>query len=153
MSHVRGRYMMGMLRRIPNCTPTIFNTRKTKRRVIGLLAWARAESGNGLNDGQFGPSFNPICTTWPWTFPPYNSVGVRNFPDFPTGVTSTVATLNLPGHNYEPIIAALQAADLKAIVAAIAQSQWGTGDGALNALLYTQENYKQEFMRPVGSPA
>ena len=124
-----------------------------RKRVAILLAWMRGESGNEINDGTHpggGAAFNPMGSTWPYSYPEYNSVGVRNYPDFQTGYEETAATLLLPDHNYEPIIAALKAGHPKIACDAIAASQWGTGNGARDAWPYTWDHYAQERDRPVG---
>lgn len=152
--HIRARFAKDTLRGIPNCTPTILNIRKTRRRITGLLAWMRAESGNGGNTGSLndGPANNPHCSTWPYHYPAYNAIGVRDFTDFDTGVAETLNTLFLSGHNYEPIIEAIQAGRELAIVQAVDRSDWGT-HGAEDALPYTLAHYKQESYRPVGVPS
>ncbi|MDP9301854.1 MAG: hypothetical protein M3P43_13330 [Actinomycetota bacterium] len=131
------------------------NYRKTRRRITALLAWMRAESGNELNDGTHpggGAAYNPLGSTYPYDYPKYNEVGVRNYPDFASGVLATLETLDLPDHNYEPIIAALQAAKIMDVSLAVAASEWGTGMGVLNTISYTKDYYRQEYLRPVGIP-
>lgn len=127
----------------------LINRAATYRRLAGLFAWMRAESGDGLNDGVKGPQDNPLCTTWPYSFSAYNSVGVRNFPDFATGVKWSYKTMLLTGHNYEPIVKAIKAADTLAIVKAVDASDWGT-KGAEASLSYVLANITQEYNRPVG---
>jgi hypothetical protein len=152
--HIRGRFASDVLRGIDGCAPGPTNYRKTRRRLIALLAWMRAESGNEINDGTHpggGAAFNPLGSTYPYDYPTYNEVGVRNYPEFAIGVLCTLQTLFLPDHKYEPIIAALQAARPHDVAVAVAESEWGTGMGVLNTISYVKANYRQEFLRQVGS--
>lgn len=54
-----------------------------------LAAWQRAEGGHTKNKARF----NWLNTTSGKQYPSINSVGVRAFPDYKTGIKQTVATL------------------------------------------------------------
>jgi cell wall-associated NlpC family hydrolase len=98
----------------------------TPTNVAAIRAWA---SGEGS-----AARFNPLDTTQQEPgATPYNTNGsdpVENYPDYRSGVTATVATLQPGGHPsplYGGILAALQAgSSTQAVEAAIASSPWGT---------------------------
>ena len=97
------------------------------RRVALLCGWARGEE-----PAEFGFAFNPLNTTFdvPGAVSA-NSVGVKDYPDYETGVQATYATLSL--HFYSPIVELLLEAEIPAVDiwdaqvdAAIVASPWGT---------------------------
>lgn len=100
--------------------------------VIALTAWAQAEGGSAR--------FNAFNTTLPEPGATnYNSVGVKNYPDYETGVRATVSTLEQ--QNMSMITAALtHGINAYDVANAIEQSPWGTGGGVL-AVLHA-EGYK-----------
>lgn len=92
-----------------------------------LDAWTRAEGTKA--------AFNPLATTQgaPGATS-FNSVNVRNYPDFNTGLRATAQTL-LNGR-YDPIVQGLRSGTATAtqLAQAVANSPWGTGGGVLRAL-------------------
>jgi hypothetical protein len=76
------------------------NGQPTAATVAFLEAWARAEGGSA--------TFNWLNTTQPAEgATDYNSVGVKNYPDYATGVRATVETLT--NGFYPRTLAGLQA--------------------------------------------
>jgi hypothetical protein len=101
----------------------------TFENLKAINAWQRAETG-----GDSKPRFNPLATTQrfgSWTN--FNSVGVKNYADYDTGVRAT-ANVMMNGH-YGPILMALARGDSAMNVArAISQTPWGTGEGVMRVL-------------------
>jgi murein DD-endopeptidase MepM/ murein hydrolase activator NlpD len=100
---------------------------ETPANTTFLNAWQRAE---GTQAG-----FNPLATTLPLPgATSFNSAGVRNYPNFPTGLRATAQTL-LNGR-YDPIVSGLRSGTATAVqlAQAVADSPWGTGRGVLNVL-------------------
>lgn len=98
----------------------------TPSNVAAIQAWASGEGSRAR--------FNPLDTTQPEPgATAYNANGgvpVENYPDYQSGVTATVATLE-PGRHPSPlyggILAALQdGSSAKAVEDAVAASPWGT---------------------------
>jgi cell wall-associated NlpC family hydrolase len=100
------------------------NEQPTAATVAFLEAWHRAEGGNA--------TFNWLNTTQPALgTTDYNSVGVKNYPDYATGVRATVETLT---NGYYPLtLAGLQAN--APIVDDQEMAKWGTGGGAIRRQL------------------
>lgn len=95
-----------------------------------LNAWIRAEGTKA--------AFNPLATTQvaPGATS-FNPTGVKNYPDFETGVRATAQTLLNPTYasGYGPIISGLRSgASATQLAEAVAASPWGTGRGVLNVL-------------------
>jgi hypothetical protein len=100
------------------------NGQPTTATVAFLEAWARAEGGSA--------TFNWLNTTQPALgATDYNSVGVKNYPDYATGVRATVETL-MNGF-YPRTLAGLQAN--APIVDDDEMGVWGTGGSAVRRQL------------------
>lgn len=100
-----------------------FNPAVPVQTVVAVMAWMEAEGGNWHNTA----TCNPLNTCLVMGVSrPMNSVGVQAYPDWPTGVAATLATLNQP--NMAPIADALRAGtDCAGLSAAVAAAPWGTG--------------------------
>lgn len=95
--------------------------------VGAMVGWFNAEGGNWNNSA----SFNPLNTTL--TTPgarSVNSVGVKAYPDWSTGISATVQTLRQS--NMSGIVQAFKSSDPQAVIHAIGSSPWGTS-GSLAA--------------------
>lgn len=98
----------------------------TPTNIAAIRAWASGEGSTAR--------FNPLDTTQPEPgATPYNANGgdpVENYPDYRSGITATVATLEPGGHPsplYGAILTALGAgASTQAVEQAVAASPWGT---------------------------
>lgn len=95
----------------------------TGSNVCAVLAWETAEGG------QFVPGasqYNPLNTTKSMPGDSvFNSVGVRNYPDWNTGLEATWLTLE--SAFYDAIRAALQrGSDAIGVLSAVTASPWGT---------------------------
>ncbi len=99
--------------------------------VQAINAWMKAETGS---QGPGTPAFNPLATTQKYgSYSNFNSVGVKNYSDYHTGVMAT-ANVMVNGR-YNDVLAALSRGnDAHAVGAAVAASPWGTGDGVLRVL-------------------
>lgn len=97
----------------------------TKNNVTSVLAWEYAEGGHFQNKA----SYNPLnTTTGKGRYPAINSVGVRAYPDYSTGMKETIATLRL-GY-YKTVRSDLAHSSRPAVtVAAVKSSPWGTWKG------------------------
>lgn len=91
--------------------------------VCAMMAWEAAEGGHFVSGAS---RFNPINTTQSMPGDSiFNSVGVRNYPDWQTGVDATLKTLGLGF--YDAIRAELSSGDDAAgVLEAVSQSPWGT---------------------------
>ncbi len=95
-----------------------------------LDAWQKAEGGN-TSEGKF----NWLNTTRPAPGAVgFNSVGVKNYPDWQTGIHATVGALT--NGYYDNIVAALKSGHATAhqLAAMVATSKWGTGAGVQRVL-------------------
>lgn len=97
----------------------------TPQNLQNLDAWQHAEGGHTNNAAKY----NWLNTTQGKQYPSMNSVGVRVFPDFNTGVQKTVETLN-NGH-YASILQALKSgrAPVDQFAQSVYSSPWGTKHG------------------------
>lgn len=97
----------------------------TTENMTSVLAWQIQEGGHFNN----AATFNPLNSTLGHkTYGSMNSVGVATYPDYETGMTQTIKTLNL--HYYDKIRADLKAgADPAVTTADIKASPWGTWHG------------------------
>lgn len=95
----------------------------TGSNVCALSGWAIAEGGHFTARGA---RFNPLNTTQGAPDSTiFNSVGVRNYPDWSVGLSATLTTLNLPA--YTAIRFALATGNnALAVLAAVDASPWGT---------------------------
>lgn len=95
----------------------------TGENVCALTGWALAEGGHFTPGGA---RFNPLNTSQPAPGSTiFNSVGVRNYPDWSVGLSATITTLNL-GY-YTAIRAALTAGtNPVGMLVAVDASPWGT---------------------------
>jgi hypothetical protein len=102
----------------------IGNDRPTADTVAYLEAWHRAEGGTA--------TYNWLNTTQPMAGDSlYNSVGVRNYPDYETGIQAMARTLT---NGYYPrTLAGLQSN--APVVDDGEMGVWGTGGGAVRAQL------------------
>jgi len=100
------------------------NNAPTQATLAHLAAWQRAEGGNA--------AYNWLNTTQPMAGDSmYNSVGVRNYPDYWTGIAATVRTLT---NGYYPrTLVGLQSNT--PVVDDAEMGVWGTGGGAVRAQL------------------
>ncbi|MGB3041215.1 MAG: hypothetical protein WBB44_10950 [Candidatus Nanopelagicales bacterium] len=91
--------------------------------VCAAIAWERAEGGHFVAGSS---RFNPLNTTQSMPGDSiFNSVGVRNYPNWNTGLAATVGTLALP--YYDDIRLALASGnDPVGIIDAVGKSVWGT---------------------------
>jgi hypothetical protein len=99
---------------------------KTRENVRVIVAWQLAEGTEA--------AFNPLATTRDHPgATDFNSVGVKNYPDYEAGMQENIEAL----HNglYDNILAALaQGNDANAVASAIENSRWGTGGLVLKVL-------------------
>jgi len=77
----------------------------TKKNLRFLTTWQAREGGHTNNTARY----NWLNTTAGKGYPSMNSVGVRVFPDYKTGIKQTVATIN--NGRYKGIVRGLQAGD------------------------------------------
>ncbi len=103
----------------------------TYENIRFLQAWEKAETGD---QGKGTPAFNPLATTQNYgSNTKFNSVGVKNYADYNTGVLAT-AQVMMNGH-YAPILAALaQGNNAMNAARAVAETPWGTGTGVMRVL-------------------
>ncbi|MGV1036322.1 MAG: hypothetical protein ACOYD0_04760 [Candidatus Nanopelagicales bacterium] len=95
----------------------------TGNNVCAVIAWERAEGGHFVTGSS---RFNPLNTTQPMPGDSiFNSVGVRNYPNWNTGLTATVSTLALPYYNYIRL-ALGDGRDAASVIEAVGNSLWGT---------------------------
>lgn len=95
----------------------------TGANICGVLAWEAAEGGHFV---QGASRFNPLNTTQSMPGDSiFNSVGVRNYPDWQTGLDATIKTLSLGF--YDAIRKALtDGRDAGSILSSVSASVWGT---------------------------
>lgn len=107
------------------------NMPTTYENIRAINAWMKAETGS---QGAGTPAFNPLATTQKFgSFTQFNSVGVKNYADYHTGVMAT-ANVMVNG-KYNAILAALSRGnDAMAVGRAVEASPWGTGGGVLRVL-------------------
>lgn len=107
------------------------NMPMTFENLRAINAWMKAETGS---QGKGTPAFNPLATTQNYgSNTKFNSVGVKNYADYDTGIKAT-AQVMMNGH-YGPILAALaQGNSAMAVAQAVAQTPWGTGTGVERVL-------------------
>lgn len=105
----------------------------TTNNVMFLNAWQQAEGG-----GQSGPSrtaYNWLNTTQsaPGAVA-INSVGVKSYPNYQTGINALSKTLT--NGYYNPIVSALRLGNTspQQLASLVAKSPWGTGGGVLRVL-------------------
>jgi len=93
----------------------------TRNNLVVMVAWEASEGTMA--------TWNPLATTFPEPgASTYNSSGVQNYISKGQGIDATVATLNRPGHGYEPILAGLHASAKDMDTAqAINRSDWCSG--------------------------
>lgn len=107
------------------------------RNAWALISWMQAEGGTAL--------WNPLNTTQPMPGDSiYNWVGVRNYPDFQTGLAATIKTIKQthPSLGYVPILSSLRScARARRTLKYVEASAWGTGGLALQVLPYTKADY------------
>jgi hypothetical protein len=99
---------------------------KTRENVRVMVAWQLSEGTEA--------AFNPLATVRDHPgATDFNSVGVKNFPDYESGMEETIEAL----HNglYDNILAALaRGNDANAVAREIENSRWGTGGLVLKVL-------------------
>lgn len=95
------------------------------------LAWMRAEGGHFV-----GAPFNPLNTSMPAAgATDWNSVGVKSYADYETGMTATLETIRLDSYGYPAIMAALaDGSNGRVTVDAVDASSWGTHHPRLGQL-------------------
>jgi len=90
------------------------------RKVI--VAWERAEGGHFANDAHFNPLNTTLIVEGATSI---NSVGVKAYPDYETGMQATLTTIR--ANYYSAVIAALQAGNNpQGVIGAVGDSPWGT---------------------------
>lgn len=95
----------------------------TGNNVCAVIAWERAEGGHFVSGSS---RFNPLNTTQSMPGDAiFNSVGVRNYPNWDTGLTATVTTLALPYYDYIRV-ALGDGRDAASVIGAVGTSVWGT---------------------------
>jgi hypothetical protein len=121
----------------------------TMANLHALVSWIQAEGGDA--------SWNPLNTTLDADgATEYNWVGVKNYPDFATGITATVETLNYGAdHNlyeYKPIRHNLMASRRAGLtLRAVEASTWGTGGLALRCLPWVKKSWNSYSSQPIAS--
>lgn len=97
------------------------NAPHNTRNARVLVAWMQTEGGNALWNPLNTTQYEPGC----WN---YNSVGVKNYPDWATGQRATLTTIEQSCCGYPKILKRLRSrwATAGAILRAIDSSQWGT---------------------------
>lgn len=117
VSATRGGWAVSLLAAIGNDRPSAST-------VAFLEAWHRAEGGTA--------TYNWLNTTQPAEgATDYNSVGVKNYPDYATGIQATAQTLT--NGRYPRTLAGL--VSNQPIVDDGEMGTWGTGGGAVRAQL------------------
>ena len=103
---------------------------QTSENTRALVAWAQAEGTSAGN--------NPLATTQDAPgATSFNSVGVRNYPSYESGLRATVQTLT--NGYYGAILDALRrGSSAEDVARAVAASPWGTGEGVLRVLASAQ---------------
>jgi hypothetical protein len=112
------------------------NTAPTADMLHFLESWHQAEGGsaayNPLNTTQDAPGAS--C---------YNVIngrcGVKNYPDYQTGIDATITTLRSDYPGYAEIVAGMQTNDVERALNGIAQSPWGTHAGLI-ADVYSEQS-------------
>lgn len=110
-----------------------------------IIAWETAEGT--------AAKFNPLATT---LFMPnstnFNSVGVKSYARLEDGLNATLKTLEgSPGHNYHAILHRLRRNDgARAVLGAVAASDWGTGELALSVLPDVRADLETYGSKPIG---
>lgn len=109
----------------------------TENNANALISWMQAEGGTA--------QWNPLNTTQEapgaWN---YNSVGVKNYPDYGTGMDATLKTIKQtdPAFGYTVIVSRLKGSVRpRRTLRAVEKSQWGTGGLALAVLPYVKKDY------------
>ncbi len=99
---------------------------KTRENVRVMVAWQLSEGTEA--------AFNPLATTRDHPgATDFNSVGVKNYPDYEAGMQESIEALR--NGLYDHILAALaQGNDANAVGRAIEDSRWGTGGLVLKVL-------------------
>jgi hypothetical protein len=114
-ANTREAWAVDLLGRLGNMQPT-------GATVAFLQAWHRAEGGTA--------AFNWLNTTQPAPgATDYNAVGVKNYPDYETGIAATVETLISDHPGYAEIVAGLQSNNIDLVMAGLRASPWGTHAG------------------------
>ncbi len=95
----------------------------TGNNICAIIGWAVAEGGHYVRGST---TFNPLNTSWsaPGSTV-FNSHGVKNYPDWPTGVEATVKTIRM-GFYYWIRQAMYRGNDAAGVLNAVAASPWGT---------------------------
>lgn len=116
----------------------------TGSNVCSVLAWETAEGGQFVTGAS---QFNPLNTTKPMPGDSiFNSVGVRNYPDWATGLEATWLTLE--AGFYDGIRSALQrGGDAIGVLTAITASPWGTKFADPAAALASCQGWAGDFDR------
>ncbi len=101
--------------------------------IVKFLAdWEVHESGGG------GGEYNPYNYTQPPSFPAYNSAGVRNYPDYQTGIKETVAFFSQT--NMAKFLAALKSGNVQATATALNDFYSWPGAPAEGSLILSDMN-------------
>lgn len=110
--------------------------------MVALVAWQRAEGT--------AARFNPLATTHQMKgSTDFNSAGVQDYTSLAQGLKATAWTLGLD--YYTEIRRQLELAEsAAAILEAVADSPWGTGDLALSVLQDTKRDYDTWANQPIG---
>lgn len=114
------------------------NTQPSADIVTFVVAWTRAEDGG--SDAM--DRHNPLNTTQPadgdWSI---NSVGVRGYPDYETGMAATIETLT--NGLYDPLVIGLQTNDAQLALQGLCASPWGTSCANVETLYNAREAHQE----------
>ncbi|MGI8778091.1 MAG: D-alanyl-D-alanine carboxypeptidase family protein [Acidimicrobiales bacterium] len=87
-----------------------------------IVAWERAEGGHFVNNAHFNPLNTTLNADGATSI---NSVGVKSYPDYETGMQATLTTIR--ANYYTDVITALQAGNNpQGVIDAVGASPWGT---------------------------
>lgn len=121
--------------------------RASKRNLVALVAWQRAEGIAG--------KFNPLNTTLDAPdATDFNSVGVKNYVSFLQGVEATAKTLNYGAdrglYGYRPIRKRLRGNSFAWLtLRAVERSAWGTGGLAAEVRSDVLRHWDTERAKPI----
>lgn len=124
---------------------------RTTENLVAVLTWIRSEFGGAQ---PIPADWNPLATTFdlePNT--KFNSVGVRNYHDFPQGVEACGHTLENGARGYDAVLGLLaRGDDPEGVVDAIRASAWGSKP-TREILAYVRTHEQAEARLSVGDGA
>lgn len=119
----------------------------TDANLHAIVSWIQAEGGNA--------HWNPLNTTHEAPgATDYNSVGVKDYPDFETGLAAAIETLNFGAdhglYGYREIRYSLRSARRAGLtLRAVETSIWGTGGLALRCLPWVKKAWDSYRVQPI----